>query len=32
MKLVNEEYPLKGYLVCSCCNLPFTGGKSRGKS
>lgn len=31
-KLVNEVYPLKGYLVCSCCNLSFTSGKSRGKS
>ncbi len=31
-KFVNEEYPLRGYLVCSCCGLLLTGGKSRGKS
>lgn len=24
IKLINEEYPLRGYVVCSCCNLALT--------
>lgn len=24
MKMVNEEYPLRGFVVCSCCNLQLT--------
>jgi len=24
IKLVNEEYPLRGYIVCTCCNLQLT--------
>lgn len=32
IKVVNDEYPLRGYIVCSCCNLALTSWKSRGKS
>jgi site-specific DNA recombinase len=26
---VNDEYPLRRYIVCDCCGLPLTSGKSR---
>lgn len=32
IKLINEEYPLRGFVVCTCCNLPLTSWKSRSKS
>lgn len=29
IKTVNEEYPLRGFIVCECCWKPLTTGKSR---
>ena len=31
-KVINDDYPLRWYIVCSCCWLAFTSWKSRGKS
>gem|GEM_PF-5788045 len=31
-KKINDEYPLRGFIVCSCCGLPLTSGKSRSKN
>lgn len=32
IKKVHDDFPLRGFLVCSCCELNLTGGKSRSKS
>ena len=32
MKVINEDYPLRSFIVCECCKLPFSSWKSRSKS
>ncbi len=32
IKTINPEYPLRWFIVCKCCNLPFTSGKSKSKN
>lgn len=31
-KVINDDYPLRWFVVCSCCQLPFTSWKSRSKN
>lgn len=31
-KKINDDYPLRWFIVCSCCNLPLTSGKSKNGS
>ncbi|HMT26900.1 MAG TPA: recombinase family protein [Candidatus Absconditabacterales bacterium] len=31
-KIINDEYPLRGFIICGCCELLFTSGKSRSRN
>ncbi len=31
-KIINDEYPLRWFIICGCCELLFTSGKSRSRN